>query len=93
MVIVVNNKDGAHHHAEDEDVEGGQKMPAQPHRKVIIKPNENLNEPEGGAGDRRESSSSWASCEDTTPGESQISHESSKQLYDSTPNRDNGPKV
>jgi hypothetical protein len=75
MLIVVNNKDkdGGHLHDEEEDVEG-QKMPAQPHRKVIIKATDNQSEPEGG-GDRRESSSSWASCEDT-PGESQISHES-----------------
>jgi hypothetical protein len=88
MVIVVNNKDkdGAHHHDGNEDLEG-QKMPSQPHRKVIIKANNNQNEPEGD--DRRESSSSWASCEDT-PADSQISHESS--LFDSTPNR-NGPKV
>lgn len=91
MIIVVNNKDkdGQHDHEEEEEDVEGQKMPSQPHRKVIIKANDNhQNEPEGG-GDRRESSSSWASCEDT-PAESQLSHESS--LYDSTPNR-NGPKV
>jgi hypothetical protein len=79
MVIVVKDNDK---HISNKEVE----MPAQPHRIVIIKSQENQSEPND---QRVESSSSWTSCDDT-PAESQVSHESSQIIESTTPMKKGG---